>query len=63
MVYEFYGRISDFQRQSAFLTEYLSEQKLAMPGGFQAMERETGLEPATPCLEGRNSTTELLPQN
>jgi len=25
------------------------------------MERETGLEPATPCLEGRNSTTELLP--
>jgi hypothetical protein len=27
------------------------------------MERETGLEPATPCLEGRNSTTELLPQN
>ena len=27
------------------------------------MERETGLEPATTCLEGRNSTTELLPQN
>ena len=27
------------------------------------MERETGLEPATACLEGRNSTTELLPQN
>ena len=26
------------------------------------MERETGLEPATTCLEGRNSTTELLPQ-
>jgi len=26
------------------------------------MERETGLEPATPCLEGRNSTTELLPR-
>jgi len=26
------------------------------------MERETGLEPATACLEGRNSTTELLPQ-
>ncbi len=25
------------------------------------MERETGLEPATACLEGRNSTTELLP--
>ena len=25
------------------------------------MERETGLEPATTCLEGRNSTTELLP--
>jgi len=25
------------------------------------VERETGLEPATPCLEGRNSTTELLP--
>jgi hypothetical protein len=24
-------------------------------------ERETGLEPATACLEGRNSTTELLP--
>ena len=27
------------------------------------MERETGLEPATACLEGRNSTTELLPLN
>jgi hypothetical protein len=27
------------------------------------MERETGLEPATTCLEGRGSTTELLPQN
>ncbi len=26
-------------------------------------KRETGLEPATACLEGRNSTTELLPQN
>ena len=26
------------------------------------MERETGLEPATTCLEGRDSTTELLPQ-
>ncbi len=25
------------------------------------MERETGFEPATPCLEGRHSTTELLP--
>jgi hypothetical protein len=27
------------------------------------MERETGLEPATTCLEGRYSTIELLPQN
>ncbi len=27
------------------------------------MERETGLEPATTCLEGRDSTTELLPRN
>ncbi len=26
-----------------------------------SMERETGFEPATPCLEGRNSTAELLP--
>ena len=25
------------------------------------MERETGIEPATLCLEGRCSTTELLP--
>ena len=25
------------------------------------VERETGFEPATPCLEGRHSTTELLP--
>ena len=25
-------------------------------------ERETGFEPATSCLEGKNSTTELLPQ-
>jgi len=25
------------------------------------VERETGFEPATPCLEGRNSTAELLP--
>ena len=30
---------------------------------FVPVERETGLEPATTCLEGRNSTTELLPQN
>ncbi len=27
------------------------------------MERETGFEPATTCLEGRHSTTELLPQS
>ena len=26
------------------------------------LERETGLEPATTCLEGRSSTTELLPR-
>ena len=26
-----------------------------------ALERETGFEPATPCLEGRHSSTELLP--
>ena len=26
------------------------------------LERETGLEPATTCLEGRHSTAELLPQ-
>ncbi len=25
------------------------------------MERETGLEPVTTCLEGRGSSTELLP--
>ena len=25
------------------------------------MERETGFEPATPCLEGRHSTTEFTP--
>ncbi len=25
------------------------------------MERETGIEPATTCLEGKSSTTELLP--
>jgi len=30
-------------------------------GNHICVERETGLEPATPCLEGRNSTTELLP--
>ena len=29
--------------------------------GKKVMERETGLEPATTCLEGRDSTTELLP--
>jgi hypothetical protein len=27
------------------------------------LERETGFEPATACLEGRNSTTELLPHS
>ncbi len=26
------------------------------------MERETGFEPATACLEGRDSTAELLPR-
>jgi len=30
-------------------------------GNHTCVERETGLEPATPCLEGRHSTTELLP--
>src|SRR5690348_362802 len=30
-------------------------------GRLTREERETGLEPATACLEGRNSTTELLP--
>ena len=29
--------------------------------GHLKVERETGLEPATTCLEGRDSTTELLP--
>ena len=29
--------------------------------GERGLERETGFEPATACLEGRNSTTELLP--
>jgi hypothetical protein len=32
-------------------------------GNHICVERETGLEPATPCLEGRNSTTELLPRD
>jgi hypothetical protein len=27
------------------------------------LERETGFEPATACLEGRSSTTELLPRD
>ncbi len=27
------------------------------------LERETGFEPATACLEGRNSTAELLPRD
>jgi hypothetical protein len=35
---------------------------LIFHGNHICVERETGLEPATPCLEGRNSTTELLPQ-
>ena len=33
----------------------------AMRSSGVGLERETGLEPATPCLEGRHSTTELLP--
>ena len=36
------------------------EPKIRLPG---QLERETGLEPATPCSEGRNSTTELLPRD
>ena len=32
-------------------------------GMSTGMERETGFEPATPCLEGRHSTTELLPRS
>jgi hypothetical protein len=40
------------------------KQESATPGEFRSwVERETGLEPATPCLEGRNSTTELLPRD
>ncbi len=30
-------------------------------GLLLGLERETGFEPATPCLEGRHSTAELLP--
>ena len=30
-------------------------------GSPKGLERETGFEPATACLEGRDSTTELLP--
>jgi hypothetical protein len=33
----------------------------ALPLGYAAMERETGLEPATFSLARRRSTTELLP--
>src|SRR5579885_1916167 len=29
----------------------------------ELLKRETGFEPATSCLEGKNSTTELLPHN
>ena len=36
-------------------------QSLAQQGGLVEMERETGIEPATNGLEGRDSTTELLP--
>ena len=32
-----------------------------MQGQTGLLERETGFEPATPCLEGRHSTAELLP--
>src|SRR5579859_3161222 len=31
-------------------------------GRLTRRKRETGFEPATACLEGRNSTTELLPR-
>jgi hypothetical protein len=37
--------------------------KSGLHGNRICLERETGFEPATPCLEGRNSTTELLPRN
>jgi hypothetical protein len=30
---------------------------------FTTLERETGFEPATFCLEGRHSTAELLPHD
>ena len=29
---------------------------------FRLLEREMGFEPTTSCLEGRNSTAELLPR-
>ena len=34
---------------------------MPLPGLLLGLERETGFEPATPCLEGRHSTAELLP--
>ena len=34
----------------------------ALHASKKGLERETGFEPATACLEGRNSTAELLPR-
>ncbi len=39
----------------------VNRQKVILGYEIGGLERETGLEPATACLEGRNSTTELLP--
>jgi hypothetical protein len=40
----------------------LQTEELALTLLFEEMERRTGLEPATFCLEGRSSTIELPPR-
>ena len=50
------------KRTARPLAERIGEESSREESGRKRMmERETGFEPATACLEGRNSTTELLP--
>ena len=58
-----WSRLS-FAAKLGFLVKQMVTQAIfsARRRDFEAGEREMGFEPTTTCLEGRDSTAELLPQ-
>src|SRR5512136_3073338 len=52
-----------FYATTCFMGRVSNNEKICRIGQILKLKkRETGFEPATPCLEGRNSSAELLPR-